>query len=139
MKFYNSSEVSLEVYRNFLDKFWVKRVTIDYMEKREALFDNSRFGNIGIDLYYPWALIFTGRLCDTSGIENPSRAMYATDDICPRTCNRYDVFYKIKTTWYNMVQRGNSWYRSELNLDFLSDDFVKNSDNRLIFAPFITV
>lgn len=139
MKFYASSEVSLEVYRKFLEKNWVERVTIDYMEKREALFDNSRFWNIGIDLYYPWALIFTGRLCDTSGIENPSRAMYATDDICPRTCNRYDVFYKIKTAGYNMVQRWNSWYRSELNLDFLSQDFVNNDNNRLVFAPFITV
>jgi len=139
MKFYNSSEVSLDVYRWFLEKFWVERVAIDYMEKREALFDNSRFGNIGIDVYYPWALIFTGRLCDTSWIENPSRAMYATDDICPRTCNRYDVFYKVKTTWYNMIQRGNSWYRSELNLDFLKENFVKNDNNRLVFAPFITV
>lgn len=139
MKFYSSSEVSLEVYRGFLEKFWIERVTIDYMEKRQALFDNSRFGDIGIDLYYPWALIFTGRLCDTSGIENPSKAMYATDDICPRTCNRYDVFYKIKTSGYKMLQRGNSGYRSELNLDFLSDDFIKNKKNRLVFAPFITV
>ncbi|MGB2110788.1 MAG: hypothetical protein ACPHY8_02510 [Patescibacteria group bacterium] len=65
--------------------------------------------------------------------------MYATDDICPRTCNRYDVSYKIKTTDYHMIQRGNAGYRSELNLDFLSDDFVKNTNNRLVFAPFISV
>ncbi len=139
MKFYNSSEVSLELFRNFLEKYWVERVALDFMEKREDLFDNSRFWNIGIDLYYPWALIFTGRLCDTSAIENPSRWMYATDDICPRTCNRYDVSYKIKTTDYHMIQRWNAGYRSELNLDFLSEDFVKNSNNRLVFAPFISV
>jgi hypothetical protein len=117
----------------------VERVALDFMEKREELFDNSRFWKIGVDLYYPWALIFTGRLCDTSAIENPSRWMYATDDICPRTCNRYDVSYKIKTTGYNMIQRWNAWYRSELNLDFLSDDFIKNQNNRLVFAPFISV
>lgn len=139
MKFYNSSEVSLEVFRNFLQKYWVDRVTLDYMEKREELFDNSRFWETGIDVYYPWALIFTWRLCDTSAIENPSRWYYATDDICPRTCNRYDIHYKVKTVWYNMIQRGNAWYRSEVNLDFLSDDFIKNKSNRLIFAPFITV
>lgn len=139
MKFYNSSEVSLEVFRNFLSKYSVERVALDFMEKREELFNNSRFGEIWIDMYYPWALIFTGRLCDTSAIENPSRWMYATDDICPRTCNRYDVHYKIKTTWYNMIQRWNSWYRSELNLDFLSEDFKKNEKNRIVFAPFISV
>lgn len=139
MKFYNSAEVSLDVFQNFLSKYNIERVALDFMEKREQLFDNSRFSDVWVDLYYPWALIFTGRLCDTSAIENPSRWMYATDDICPRTCNRYDVSYKIKTVGYNMIQRGNAWYRSELNLDFLPEDFVKNENNRLVFAPFIAV
>ena len=137
MKFYNSSEVSLDLYKNFLKKYEVERVALDYMEKRENLFSNKE--SIGIDLYYPWAIIFTGRLCDTSAIENPARWFYATDDICPRTCNRYDVFYKIKTTGYKMVQRWNAGYRSELNLDFLKEEFTNNKKNRLIFSPFITV
>lgn len=139
MRFYNSSEVSLDVFRSFLQKYNVGRVALDFMEKREDLFDNNRFWDVGIDLYYPWALIFTGRLCDTSAIENPVRWMYATDDICPRTCNRYDIYYKIKTVWYNMIQRWNAGYRSELNLDFLRDDFIKNPKNRFIFSPFISV
>ena len=139
MKFYNSSEVSLDIFRNFLETNRISRVAIDYMEKREELYNNSRFWEIWVDLYYPWALIFTGRLCDTSAVENPSRGMYAIDDVCSRTCNRYDVHYKIKTVWYKMIQRWNAGYRSELNLDFLSEDFVNNSKNRLIFAPFITV
>lgn len=137
MKFYNSSEVSLDVFQNFLERFWVERVALDYMEKRENLFKSYK--TIWVDLYYPWALIFTWRLCDTAWIENPSRAMYAIDDICPRTCNRYDVSYKIKTIGYNMIQRWNSWYRSELNLDFLKEEFVNNDNNRLVFAPFISV
>jgi len=139
MKFYNSSEVSLDVYRNFLNKYNISRVALDYMEKREDLFDNSRFWEIWIDLYYPWAIIFTWRLCDTSAVENPARWMYAIDEICPRTCNRYDISYKVKTVWYNMIQRWNAWYRSELNLDFLRDDFVKNQNNRFVFSPFISV
>lgn len=138
MKFYNSSEVSLPVYRLFLEKYKVERVAHDFMEKREELYKQDSW-NIWIDLYYPWALIFTGRLCDTSAIENPSRWMYAVDDICPRTCNRYDVFYKVKTVGYKMIQRWNAWYRSELNLDFLSEDFINNKNNRMVFAPFITV
>lgn len=139
MRFYNSAEVSLPVYRNFLKKFSVSRITLDFMEKREDLFDNSRFSNFPVDLYYPWALVFTWRLCDTSAIENPMRWFYAVDDICPRTCNRYDIFYKIKTVWYNLIQRWNSAYRSEINLDFLKKDFIENPENRLIFAPFVTV
>ncbi len=136
MKFYSSSEVSLDIYKTFLKKHLVERVALDYMEKREDLYKNNQ---IGIDLYYPWALIFTWRLCDTSAIENPSRWMYAIDDICPRTCDKYDVSYKIKTVWYNMIQRWNAWYRSELNLDYLSNEFINNDNNRFVFAPFITV
>jgi len=139
LKFYNSTEVSLEVYRNFLKKFGIERVALDAMEKREELFDNSRFWDIWVDVYYPWALIFTGRLCDTSAIENPARWYYATDDICPRTCNRYDVGYKVKTSGYKMTQRGNAGYRSELSLDCLSEEFIGNEDNRLVYAPFVSV
>ncbi len=139
LRFYNSAEVSLDFFRSFLKKYSIDRVTLDFMEKREDLYDNKRFWDVGIDLYYPWALIFTGRLCDTSAIENPSRWYYATDDICPRTCNRYDVFFKIKTSYYKMVQRGNAAFRSELNLDYLSEEFSKNPANRLIYSPFISV
>lgn len=137
LKFYASSEVSLEEYQNFLQKHKIQRVALDYMEKREELYKIQE--KIWIDLYYPWALVFTGRLCDTSSIENPSRWYYATDDICPRTCNRYDVSYKVKTVWYKLIQRGNAAYRSELNLDYVNDDFFKNEKNRLVFAPFIVV
>lgn len=52
------------------------------------------------------------------------------DEICPRTCNRIDISYKIKTIWYNLIQRVvNSAYRSQINLDYLDDDFVKNDNN----------
>lgn len=143
MKFYNSSEVGLDLYQSFLSKYSVSRVALDYMEGRWDLFNNlwknSNSSLVWIDLYYPWALIFTGRLCDTSAIENEKRWMYTIDDICPRTCNRYDISYKIKTSWYKMIQRWNSWYRSEVNLDFLGDEFINNKNNRIVFAPFITV
>ncbi len=138
MKFYNSSEVSLDIFKNFLNKHSVERVALDYMEKREDLYKGNN-DNIWIDLYYPWALIFTGRLCDTAAVEKPSKWMYATDEVCPRTCNRYDIFYKVKTVWYKMIQRWNSGYRSELNLDYLDEGFVKDNNNRIVFAPFITV
>lgn len=158
LKFYASTESNLDIYQNFLKKYNVSRVAIDFMEKREDLYSSPltpllkergnspspsgegvRGWGLWIDLYYPWALVFTWRLCDTSAIENPSRWFYATDDICPRTCNRYDISYKVKTVWYNLIQRWNAWYRSELNLDYLSDDFIKNENNRIIFSPFISV
>lgn len=137
LKFYSSREISLQEYRWFLERYKIERVALDFMEKRDDLYKDS--SNIWIDLYYPWALVFTWRLCDTSAIENPERWNYAIDDICPRTCNRYDIFYKLKTVWYNLIQRWNSAYRSELNLDYLPEEFEKKWKNRFVFAPFITV
>lgn len=137
LKFYASTEADVWVYQKFLQKYKIQRITLDYMEKRPDLYHNN--SQVWIDVYYPWALVFTGRLCDTSAIENPSRWYYATDDICPRTCNRFDIHYKVKTVGYHLLQRWNAWFRSELNLDYLTDEFIHNSQNRLIFAPFITV
>lgn len=139
LKFYSSSECNLEIYQKFLISHWISRVTIDYMSNRKELYNNANYNGIWIDLYYPWVLVFTWRLCDTSAIENTSRWYYAIDDICPRTCNRYDINYKIKTKDYNLLQRGNSGYRSEVNLDNLSNEFIENENNRLIYSPFITV
>jgi hypothetical protein len=42
MKFYNSSEVSLDLYKNFLNKYEIERVALDYMEKREDLFSSHQ-------------------------------------------------------------------------------------------------
>ena len=140
LKFYNSSEVNLEIYRNFLKKFDVKRVALDFMQNREDLtkikFDNAE---VWIDLYYPWAIVFTWRLCDTSAIKHPSKWFYATDEVCNRVCNFYDIQYNIKTVWYNLTQRWNAGYRSELILDNLDESFIKSENNRFVFSPFIPV
>jgi len=139
LKFYASSEASLPLFQNYLKNSKVARVALDFMEHREDLYDVSKYGEIGIDVYYPWALVFTGRLCDTSAIENPARGYYAIDDVCPRTCHRFDVHYKVKTQGYHLLQRGNAGYRSENNLDYISHDFLNSPQNRLVYAPFIPV
>lgn len=137
-EFYATSELSLSYFQNFLQKYWINNVGIDYMEERESLFDSKNYWDYNLDIYYPWAVVFTGRLCDTCWIKNPLKWMYATDDICPRWCKDYDIFYWIKTVGYSLIQRWNSWFRSQINLDYL--DLTKTKeDYRLVFAPFVTV
>jgi hypothetical protein len=41
LKFYNSSEVELDLYRDFLKSKAISRVALDYMQKRENLFKNT--------------------------------------------------------------------------------------------------
>ena len=137
-KFFASSELSLAIYQNFLKKYNISNVGIDYMENREKLFDKANYWDSNLDIYYPWAIVFTWRLCDTCGITNPTKWMYATDEVCPRWCKDYDIFYNIKTTWYYLTQRGNSAFRSQINLDYL-DTSKMWEEYRVVFAPFITV
>lgn len=137
-EFYSSSELSNKYFQTFLDKFNIKNVWIDYLEKREELYNKANYSNKNLDIYYPWAVVFTGRLCDTCGIKNPLKWITATDSICPRWCKDYDIFFNIKTTGYYLTQRWNAGYRSQINLDYLN---LSNTgeDYRLVFAPFISV
>lgn len=137
-EFYSSSELGNEFFTKFLKRLWIKNIWIDYIENREKLYYSEKSGWMKLDIYYPWSLVFTWRLCDTCGIDNPTKWMYATDDICPRICRQYDIFYNIKTSWYYLTQRWNSWYRSQINLDYLNLEKT-DINSRFIFAPFITV
>jgi len=139
LKFYSSSESNLKIYQNFLLNHSVNRVTLDYMSNKEKLFKTQNTSKIWCDLYYPWWIVFTWRLCDTSAIETPERWYYAIDEICNRSCFRYDINYKISTKDYTLLQRWNSWFRSETNLDWLPSEFYNNENNRIIYSPFITV
>jgi len=132
-KFYNDLESTFSPFQRFIKKHNISRLTMDLLWwERKELYSNKE----NYDLHYPFSLIFTGRLCDTSSLEQPERWNYAIDDICPRTCERFDIFYKIKTQDYKLIQRWNSWYRIELELD-RAKDFFNWKDNRLIFTPFI--
>lgn len=136
--FYSSSELSNTFLQKFLSKYTIKNVWIDYLENREKLYDKNNYNWFSLDIYYPWATVFTGRLCDTCAVESPDRWMYATDWVCPRWCKTYDIFYDIKTSGYNLIQRWNAWYKSQINLDYLDLSNI-NDDYRFIFAPFVTV
>jgi len=136
-EFYNSIELSFPTFVKFLNKHNIDRVWLDFMNNRTKIFEKEY--EKWIDLYYPWALVFTWRLCDTSAIENPERWNYTTDEVCPRTCRRYDIFYKLKTVWYHLIQRWNSAFRSEIEIERLPEEFLYNKKNRLVYAPFVTV
>lgn len=136
-EFYNSMELSFPPYLKFLQKNNIQRVGTDFLQSRNELYKKDYQKDI--DLYYPYACIFTGRLCDTSAIENEERWNFATNDVCPRTCWKYDIFYKIKTVGYKLLQRWNAWFRIELDLENIDTKFLYKKHNRLVFAPFVSV
>lgn len=127
------SALNNEYFSKFISKANVKRSGIDYQENYPDLYET----NDPIDIYFPYSLIFIGRLCDTSAIENIKRWYYPIDEVCPRTCWKFDMFIKnFQTVWYKIIQRGNAQYKSQVNLN-LSASTVEKYDNRLIYTPLI--
>lgn len=132
-KWFSRSALDNDFYLKFLDNLNINRAGLDYMEKHEELYKP----NINIDVYYPYALIFVWRLCDTSAIENIKKWYYPTDSVCSRTCWKYDLFIKnLETVWYKIIQRWNSQFKTQIELWF-DQDTISKYDNRLIYTPLI--
>lgn len=132
-KWFWSSTLKNKYFLNFLEKKSIKRAWLDYQIWYKQMFEV----NINIDIYYPYALIFVWRLCDTSAIENIRRWYYPIDEVCPRTCRKYDMFIKdFETVWYKLIQRWNAQYKSQIDLD-LNENTLNKYENRLIYTPLI--
>ncbi len=123
----------------------ISRFSIDYQyiidfEYIQDYFDKlskEKEINLNLDIWYPYALIFVGRLCDTSAIENIRRWYFPIDEVCPRTCWRYDLFVKnFETVWYKIIQRWNAQYKSQIELN-LPKNVIDVYENRLIYQPLI--
>lgn len=122
-----------EFFQKFLERYCIKRAWIDYQKQSFWMFETKT----DIDIYYPYALVFVWRLCDTSAIENSKKWYYATDEVCPRTCWRYDMFNKnLETVGYKLFQRWNAQYKSQLELE-LSEETLEKYQNRLIYTPIL--
>ncbi len=133
-KGFGRSALNNQYFIRFLDKKWIQRAGIDYQQDYPSLY---QVDDIPIDVYYPYALIFVGRLCDTSSLENVRRWYYAIDEICPRTCLKYDLnIQNFDTVGYKILQRGNAQFKSQISLN-IPQDALEKYENRLIYAPLI--
>jgi len=133
-KGFGRSALNNQYFIRFLNKKWIQRAGIDYQQDYPSLYQVE---DIPIDVYYPYALVFVGRLCDTSALENIRRWYYAIDEVCPRTCQRYDLFvHDFDTVGYKILQRGNAQYKSQVLLN-LPQEALDRYENRLVYAPLI--
>jgi hypothetical protein len=133
-------------------KEWIWRFWIDYQyiidfeyiqnyfnssSSSEVFKNYSKLLPLKLDIYYPYALIFVWRLCDTSAIENIKRWYYPTDEVCPRTCLKYDLFIKnFETVGYKIIQRWNAQYKTQVELN-LPENVTNTYETRLVYQPLI--
>ncbi len=120
--------------KNNIARFWIDFQNIIDFSHITDFFEKE---NLNLDIWYPYALVFVWRLCDTSAIENIKRWYFPTDEVCPRTCLKYDLFIKnFETVGYKIIQRWNAQYKTQLNLD-LPKQTLEKYNFRLIYQPLI--
>lgn len=122
-------------YWDFAKQVEVERASLDYNERYPEMFENHTHP---IDVYYPYWLIFVGRVCDTCWLKDVERSYYPLDKPCPRECMKYDLFIKnFNPQSYKTFQRGNAQYMSNINLDALWGLETSYLEHRLIYTPLI--
>lgn len=128
-----NSSLSNSYFINFFNKYNINRYWIDYLIDFNNLYQTEHI----IDIYYPYALVYVWRLCDTAAIDDVRRWYYPIDDICRRTCWKYDINIKdFETVWYKLVSRWNSSYKTQIELN-LDANVLDKYENRLIYSPLI--
>ncbi len=140
-KWFSKTSLTNKFYNRFFERYWVKRYGIDYQHIIDFGYIQEKWDeewlDYTMDIYYPYALIFVWRLCDTSAIENIRRWYYPIDEVCPRTCWKYDLFIKnFETVGYKLIQRWNAQYKSQIELD-LPQNVVDKYENRLVYQPLV--
>jgi hypothetical protein len=132
-KWFGRSALDNIFYINFLKNLNTDRAWLDYLEWYHELYKPD----IDIDIYYPYAIVFVWRLCDTSAIEDVKKWYYPTDSMCPRTCWKYDLsIQNLETVWYKIIQRWNAQFKTQVKLWFDEETILKYN-NRLIYTPLI--
>lgn len=125
------SALNNDYFLKFLNRKLIDRAWIDYLQEFSTLYDTT----VNIDIYYPYALIFIGRLCDVSAVQNIKRGYYPIDEICPRTCWKYEInIQNFDTVWYKVIQKWNAGYKSQAELN-LPAQTIEKYGNRLIYTP----
>lgn len=128
-----NSALTNHFFLDFFEKYNIDRYWIDYIKDFQSLYKTDKI----IDIYYPYALVYVGRLCDTAAIDDVRRWYYPIDDICRRTCNKYDINLKdFDSVWYKLVLRWNSSYKTQVELA-LDDELINKYENRLVYSPLV--
>lgn len=119
----------------FAESQGIKRASLDYNERYPEMFKDH---NHSIDVYYPYGLIFVGRICDTCWVKDVERSYYSLDRPCARECKKFDLFIKnFDPTTYKTFQRWNAQYMSNIDLGAIKGLLTDTLDHRLVYTPLI--
>lgn len=139
----NLEEFNRAVWHNkyfikLLKKFRINRVEQYWMKEYINIF--KWVNDIAVDVYYPYILTTTWRVCHTSHLKDSyNRWYYAVDKVCSRTCQEYNMLLNnFDDHIYKLHQFWNAIYKiyNDMQLN-LPADFKNKSSNRLIYFPFL--
>lgn len=128
--------VSNPAYRQQLVDWGFRRVDLDIVPQLIALPANDL--SLAYSCYYPWGYVTGGRNCLTAGVLDKRREFVATDELCPRPCQRFNRTPDLHHYPETMMQRGNSvfLFQGEYASEYLHGSLPMS---RIVFEPYIPI
>ncbi len=135
IKALQSCSVSLSSYRRYLSGFNIKRVEFDLVPQGINL-DFSR-SSLKASIYYPWAYITTGRVCEIGSMHLPAKEKFTLYGDCRKECRDYYAVWKSDWPFMseNIFQKGNTVFmKSNASVEIFKD-YLNKGFNRIVYEP----
>ena len=87
-----------------------------------------------LDIYYPWACLSVGRVCDIASLSNRQHAVIPQVE-CRKICRTIGATYP-ESGIFGLLQRRNAIYIPQMDLSF-TPEIIRNDRNRLVFEPWL--
>jgi len=140
LKEFNKAVWHNEYFVKLLKKYKINRVSQYWLKEYKEIFKWINW--LFLDIYYPFILTTTWRLCHTSMLEDDyKRWYYATNKVCSRTCKKYNMLLNnFDDHLYKLHQMWNAIYKiyNDLTLEWtIPAETMSKNTNRLIYTPIL--
>ncbi|MCS7114463.1 MAG: hypothetical protein RMJ15_08485 [Nitrososphaerota archaeon] len=134
VKYFKSSSLETQAFRNFLAKSRIERVELDNLLQGIEL-NLSRFG-ISASLYVPYAYVTTTRACLAINCDVHGQEDNVGIFPCKKECQRYTFYLKSEVMPVLLIRKGNTIF---LRNERIPENLDKIGVNRIVYEPYIPI
>ncbi|MEM2631386.1 MAG: hypothetical protein QXE00_02330 [Candidatus Bathyarchaeia archaeon] len=132
IKYFRSSSLEIQVFRDFLIKNRVRRVELDNLLQGIEL-NLSKFG-ISVSLYVPYAYVTTTRACLAINCD-----VHEQEDVvgifpCKKECQLYTFYLKSEVMPVLLIRKGNTIF---LKNEKVPENVKEIGVDRIVYEPYI--
>lgn len=132
VKYFRSSSLDTQAFRNFLAKNKINRVELDNLLQGIEL-NLSRF-EISASLYVPYAYVTTTRACLAVNCDVHGQEDMVGIFPCKKECQRYTFYLKSRIMPTLLIRKGNTIFFKN---DRMPENLEKIGVDRIVYEPYI--